>query len=85
MSTEEAILCYDKISGAVFGAKHRKRLFKGSKYKATIMEKEMKKIITDAGFSEDEHLLDTSVRINQKGHSYVSYPLHPQSDILYSL
>ncbi|KAK0470078.1 acyl transferase/acyl hydrolase/lysophospholipase [Desarmillaria tabescens] len=71
MSTAEALQCYKKLFSIVFNAENRKAFYSNDKFKATALEKEMKRVIVQAGYSEDQKLLDPDAGRNSKGNAFV--------------
>ncbi len=69
MTTAEALRCYNTLSSMVFGA--TKHFSSNGKFKATTLEKEMKKVIVQAGYMADQKLLDSNAGRHAKGNVYV--------------
>ncbi len=66
MSTEEALQSYNKISSMVFSAENRKPFYRDGKFKATMLEKEIRNAIHQAGHSNDQKVLDLGAGPNSK-------------------
>ncbi|PBK98077.1 FabD/lysophospholipase-like protein [Armillaria gallica] len=71
MSTEEALQSYNKMSSLVFGAENRKPFYRDGKFKATTLKKEIQNVVLQAGYSNDQKLLDPDAGRNSKGNAFV--------------
>ncbi|KAK0431699.1 FabD/lysophospholipase-like protein [Armillaria borealis] len=71
MSTEDALQSYNKISSTVFCAENRKRFYKDGKFKATTLKKEIQNVVRQAGYGNDQKLLDPDAGQNSKGNVFV--------------
>ncbi|PBK83374.1 FabD/lysophospholipase-like protein [Armillaria gallica] len=69
MSTDEALQSYNKISNVVFSAENRKPFYSDGKFKATTLEREIKNVVHQAGYSNNQKLLDPDVGPNSKGNT----------------
>ncbi|KAK0469967.1 acyl transferase/acyl hydrolase/lysophospholipase [Desarmillaria tabescens] len=68
-STAEALRSYNNLSRVVFQA--RKPFDRHGKFKATALEKEMKEVIVQAGYNDDQKLLDPNAGKHSRGNVFV--------------
>ncbi|KAK0477682.1 acyl transferase/acyl hydrolase/lysophospholipase, partial [Armillaria novae-zelandiae] len=73
MSTEDALHNYKKLATAVFSPDNRKAFYKDGKFKASILEVEIKEIVKNShvGYTGDELLLDPDAGKGSIGNVFI--------------
>ncbi len=71
MTTEEALQSYNNISSVIFSAENRKPFYRDGKLKATTLKKEIQNVVRQAGYSNDQKLLDPGAGPNSKGNAFL--------------
>ncbi|KAK0234828.1 acyl transferase/acyl hydrolase/lysophospholipase [Armillaria nabsnona] len=67
----EALRSYNKIPSVVFSADNRRPFYRDGKFKATTLKKEIQNVFRQAGYSNDQKLLDPNAGPNSKGNAFV--------------